>query len=144
MQTDYIYPARIEADEDGAFVVSFPDVPEALTGDADRKTAEAEAVDCLLAALGAYIKAREPIPFPSPLAANDLAVELPALATAKLALYAAARDRGWSNVRLGQELGLSESQVRRLLDLRHASSIDAIADHLRKLGRRLVITTQAA
>ena len=53
----YAYPFVLEPEEDGTAVnVSFPDVPSALTFGAD------EAEDCLIAALGGYVKAREPIP----------------------------------------------------------------------------------
>ena len=51
------WPVRLEALE-GTVLVSFPDVPEALTEGATRAEALSEAVDCLMAALGAYVSHR--------------------------------------------------------------------------------------
>ena len=81
------WPARLEARE-GTVLVSFPDVPEALTEGATRAEALSEAVDCLVATLGGYVNERRTIPRPSPARGRPL-VELPALAAAKLALYQA-------------------------------------------------------
>ena len=59
----YAYPFTLEPEENGSAVnVSFPDVPGALTWGADEAEASAEAEDCLIAILGGYIAAREPIP----------------------------------------------------------------------------------
>jgi antitoxin HicB len=49
------YPATIEQDEDGQFIVSFRDVPEALTSGETLEEALAEAVDCLVVALDGYV-----------------------------------------------------------------------------------------
>lgn len=51
--------------EDGTILVSFPDIPEALTDGETEKEAMAQAKDCLIAALGGYVAARRPIPRPS-------------------------------------------------------------------------------
>ena len=81
------WPARLEARE-GTALVSFPDVPEALTEGATRAEALSEAVDCLVAALGGYVNEGRTIPRPSPARGRPL-VELPAPVAAKLALYQA-------------------------------------------------------
>ena len=81
------WPARLEARE-GTVLVSFPDVPEALTEGATRAEALSEAVDCLVAALGGYVNEGRTIPRPS-LARGRPLVELPAPVAAKLALYQA-------------------------------------------------------
>ncbi len=46
----YSYPCRIEPDGDG-WVASFPDVPEALTGDSDYRETVELAADALVTAL---------------------------------------------------------------------------------------------
>ena len=56
------YPVNLERQKDGSILVSFPDIPEALTEGATDEEALAEAEDCLIAALGGYIQARRPIP----------------------------------------------------------------------------------
>jgi predicted RNase H-like HicB family nuclease len=54
------YPARIQRDGEG-FVVSFPDIPEALTGAATREEALAMAADALTTAMDFYFEDRRPV-----------------------------------------------------------------------------------
>ena len=49
------YPVDLLPQEDGSFLVSFPDIPEALTDGRTKDEALSEAVDCLIAALGVYV-----------------------------------------------------------------------------------------
>ena len=46
------YPVSLDTQDDGSVLVSFPDIPEALTEGATEQEALAEAEDCLIAALG--------------------------------------------------------------------------------------------
>lgn len=137
------YPVNLEVQEDGSVLVSFPDIPEALTEGATKEEALEEAEDCLVAALGGYIQARHVIPRPSPPHGRAL-VPLPALVGAKAVLYCAMRDEGIGNTALAVRLGVSEGAVRRLVDLDHRSHIGQVEAALRALGRRLVISTWAA
>ena len=61
----FAYPITLAGQRDGAILVSFPDVPEALTEGADKAEALAEAEDCLIAALGGYVSRGWAIPQPS-------------------------------------------------------------------------------
>ena len=137
------YPVRLERDDRGAVLVSFPDIPEALTEGATEGEALAEAQDCLIAALGGYMDDRRDIPRPSPGRGRPL-VALPALAAAKIALYRAMRERGLSNAALARRLGTMEGTVRRLIDLDHRSHIGQVETALAVLGQRLVVATRAA
>ena len=137
------YPAKLEAQGDSTLLVSFPDIPEALTEGATRAKALTEAADCLVAALGGYVNDRRDIPHPSPARTRPL-VELPALVAAKLALYRAMREQQIGNVTLAKRLGTVEGTVRRLLDLDHRSHIGHVEAALRALGQRLVVEARAA
>ena len=141
--TQLAYPVRLETDDPGAVLVSFPDIPEALTEGATEQEALAEAQDCLIAVLGGYIDGRRNIPNPSPGRGLPL-VALPVLAAAKIALYCAMRERGLSNAALARRLGTVEGAVRRLIDLDHRSHIGQVETALHALGQRLVVVTQAA
>ena len=61
----YAYPCELAVDEDGAFVATFPDVPEPITGGSDRAEALALAEDALAAALAGYALAKRDFPVPS-------------------------------------------------------------------------------
>lgn len=133
----YLYPAEFVQDEAGYWLVTFPDVPEAGTDAETREEAMAEAQDALLAAPGGYVELRRDIPTPSPVAAGQHGVALSVLASAKLALYQAMREQGVNNTRLAERLGVSETVVRRMLNLDHHSRIDHLERALAMLGKRL-------
>lgn len=138
----YTYPVTFEPDED-TVIAQFPDVPEAHTQGADETDALYQANDCLIAALGAYIELRRDIPRPSP-ARGRLVVTVPPLAAAKLALYQAMREANMTNVALAKRLGVTETVVRRLLDLDHRSHIGQIESALAVFGKRLVVEVRDA
>ena len=133
----------LQRQQDGAVLVSFPDIPEALTEGATETDALTQARDCLIAAIGGYVGERRPIPSPSPAHGRAL-VALPALMAAKVALYGAMRAQGVGNTALAARLGLSEGAVRRLINLDHRSHIGQIEAALHALGQRLTVVTQAA
>ncbi len=138
------YPVNLSLQDDGSILVTFPGVPEALTDGETEAEALAEALDCLIAALGGYINDRRDIPRPSRPKRGQPVVALPPLVSAKLALYQAMRDAGITRVALGERLGVSEGAVRRLLDLDHRSHIGQIDAALVALGKRLVVEVRNA
>ena len=133
------YPVHLEAAEEGGFVVTFPDVPEAITQGEDEDEALLQAVDALETALSFYIDDRRPLPTPSAAAGRPI-VRPSALESAKLALYAEMNTQGIRKSELARRLGWRPPQVDRLFDLRHASRFDQIEAAARALGRRVNVT----
>ena len=131
------YPVAIESTAEGV-LVSFPDIPAALTSGADRSEALSEAADCLIAALGGYIQDRRPLPTASPARGRPV-IPLPALVAAKLALYQTMLEQRVTNAELAQRLGTVEGTIRRLLDVDHRSHIGQVEAALGKLERSLVV-----
>lgn len=140
----YAYPAKLTPDEDGRLVVSFPDLPAALTDGADRVEALAEAVDCLATALMAYVDAGELPPTPSSAKRGQRLVVLPTLVAAKIALHLALREAGISQSELARRLGQSENAARRLLHLDHRSHIGQVEEALAVLGKQLALDVRDA
>ena len=133
------YRYMLEPQENGWWLVRFPEIPEALTEGETEEKARASAIDCVIAALEGYMKAGRPIPRPSrPDPTHNRAV-LPSLVTAKLAVYETMRTHGWSKVKLAKELGVPENSVLRLLDLRHSSHIGIVDAALAKMNAELSI-----
>ena len=58
------YPAVLTAQPEGGFVVTFPDVPEAITQGEDREEALLYAVGALETALSFYVDAHKALPLP--------------------------------------------------------------------------------
>jgi antitoxin HicB len=86
--------------------------------------------------------AREDIRAPKSSAADY--VTLPALASAKIALYQAMRAEGVGKAALAKRLDVALPQIDRLLDLRHSSRLDAIERAFAALGREMEIVVNAA
>lgn len=97
------YPVDLTPD-DGTVLVTFPDVPEAVTFGADVDEALLQAVDALTTALSFYIDNRRPLPAPS--APDGRPTVRPSrLESAKLGLYQAMTERGIRKAELARRLG---------------------------------------
>jgi antitoxin HicB len=139
----HAFPYRVEPQESGGVLVQFIDVPEAHTfGATEADAGGNDALDCLIAALGGYIKLGREIPGPSAAHGRPVAA-LPPLVAAKLALYEAMRAQRITRTELARRLGLQENGVRRLLDLDHRSHIDQVDRALAALGKRLEVQVLA-
>ena len=131
------YPVTLTPD-DGTVLVTFPDVPEAITFGADEDEALLQAVDALESALSFYIEARKPLPMPSA-ALGRPTVRPTALESAKLGVYQAMTEQGIKKSELARRLGWHLPQVDRLFDLNHASRFDQIEAAARVLGRHVEV-----
>ncbi len=140
----YVYYARLRKDPDGGFIVTFPDVPEAVTGGATMEEALEMAEDALAVALLGRIEDGEELPDCKARDSGLQAVVVPASVAAKLALIDLWRRSGLSKSELARRLGVDEKAVRRMLDPDHNTSLSSLEKAIRQLGGRLVISTLAA
>jgi len=140
----FVYPAILTPDEhDGGFVVTFPDVPEAITQGEDVADALQQAADCLEEAMAGRIRRHARLPEASPVGSDHYPIPLPAQTAAKAALYLAMCQAGITQVALAARLHCDEKEVRRLLDPRHASKMARLEAALAALGQQLVVGVQA-
>ena len=139
----YAYPVQLEPEPDGGYVVLLPDIGYGATQGDDLAEALAQAEDLLEEAILGMLAHSEEVPLPSP-ARGRPTVALPALTAAKLEAYRAMRAAGLNKKQLAERLGWQPSQVTRLFDGRHASRLDQIEAALKALGRRLIVTSEAA
>lgn len=133
-----IYPAILDPAEEGGFIVTFPDIPEAITQGDDETEALLMAEDALITMLEAYMDDRQAIPKPSPLQGRP-GVILPVLVAGKVALYNTMLSKGLRKADLARMLNLLPTLVDRLLSLRHKSRIEQIETALAALGKRLAV-----
>lgn len=80
------YPAKFEPAEEGGFVVTFRDIPEAITQGDNETEAMTMAEDALLSAMDFYFEDRRPVPLPSKLMHGEQLVTLPPNVAAKVRL----------------------------------------------------------
>lgn len=141
----YAYPCQLTHDEeDGGLVVTFPDVPEAITGGRDRSEALVMAEDALATALAGYVHEKWDIPAPSEVVDGQVSVPVPTIVAAKLALYSAMKTQRITKVDLADRLGVSESAVRKLTNPDHRSHVSQVQKALRAVGRSLKVEVTAA
>ena len=141
----FVYPARFErGDKPGVLVITFRDVPEAITQGKGQKDALWQAADCLEEAIAGRLADGREIPAASRASRGERLIPVPAPMAAKAALYLAMEETGITNVRLAQKLDCDEKEVRRMLDPRHPTKLPRIKDALEVLGKRLVVSVEAA
>ena len=134
----YAYPCDMTPDvEEGyGFVVTFPDIPPAVTGGDTWEESLFLANDAIIAALGIYIYRERDIPAPSRLQDGQVLITVPPLQSAKLDLYSAMRERGVSKSDLADMLGVSESEIADLLHLNSDSTapqVDAAMEAVKSM-----------
>lgn len=135
----FSYPARVARDGDG-YLVSFPDIPEALTGAKDRAEALELAADALTTAMDFYFEDRRPVPLPSALKRGQVAIDLPASVSAKVLLLNEMIAQGTRPAELARRMDARPQEVTRLMDLHHPTKIDTVEAALLALGKRLELS----
>ena len=130
------YPVTLTPD-DGTVLVTFADVPEAITFGMDEDEALLNAIDALETGLSFYVDARKALPAASLPGAGQKTVRPSALECAKLGVYQAMTDQGIKKAELARRLGWHMPQVDRLFDLRHASRLDQLEAAANVLGKHV-------
>ena len=135
----YQYPAEFAPAEEGGFVITFPDIPEAITQGESVEDCILEASDALEEAIAGRIHLWDKIPLPSSPQAGQYLIPVPAQTALKAALYEEVRSQGVNKVELAARLGIDEKEVRRLLDPHHLSKLPRIEEVLERVGKRIVV-----
>jgi antitoxin HicB len=138
----YAYPARLEQQPNGGFLVSFPDLPEALTDGDDLAAALANAADCVSEALAGRINHDEAIPSPSAMRKGAHLVAPEPTIALKAALYSALRTRALTVADLARRLDLDYRQAARLIDPRSPSKLTSLKAALDMLGYEVAIAVR--
>lgn len=133
---DFVYPARLTADrKDGGYVVTFRDLPEAITqGDTVDACLE-EAAGALQAAIEGRIMEGLEIPSGTAPKRGERSIAVPVQTALKAALYLAMREAGITRVELARRLKIDEKEARRMLDPYHATKADRLERALATLGK---------
>ncbi len=139
MNRYFDYPIKTTKAEEGGYVVTFPDFPEAITQGDTLEEAVSEAADCLEEAIANRIIMKLDIPVPSHAKKNQPIVSLRVELAAKAALYSSMREVKLSNTAFARKLHCDEKEVRRLIDPHFPSKLPRIETALEALGLRLSV-----
>jgi antitoxin HicB len=135
----FVFRARFEPGDRRGIVVSFPDVPEAITQGDDEADARVMAEEALGMALLSYYQRNLPLPRAKARGPRLVPIAVPPEIAAKLAVLEAFRNARISKSDFARRIGKDEKEVRRILDPKHATKLPALTAALRALGQRLVI-----
>lgn len=134
------FPVTLTEDKtDGGYVVTFRDIPEAITQGDTVEEALAMAHEALETAMEFYFEDKRAVPMPSKTKRGQQFVELPASLSAKVLLLNEMVAQNMRPAELARRLNTTPQEVNRLTNLRHTTRIDSIADALRAMGRKLEI-----
>jgi antitoxin HicB len=141
----FLYPAKFaRGEKQGILVVTFRDLPEAITQGSGLKDAVWQAADCLEEAIAGRIADGRDIPRATRPARGERLIPVPAPMAAKAALYLAMQEARINNAQLARKIGCDEKEVRRMLDPRHPTKLPRIKEALEVLGKRLVVSVEEA
>lgn len=135
------FPVTLKEDKtDGGYVVTFRDIPEAITQGESMEEALAMAAEALETAMEFYFEDKRAVPTPSKPKRGQHVVELPASLSAKVLLLNEMVAQNMRPAELARRLNTTPQEVNRLTNLRHTTRIDSIAAALQAMGRRLEVS----
>lgn len=141
---DYIYDAHFETDPEGGFLVTFPDVPEAITAGSDEAEARSNAVEALGLALRGRLADGRPLPAPRRPRREHVRIAVDPEDALKLALVEAFARSGLSKSEFARRLGKADTEGRRILDPDHPTKLGVMQAALALLGKAVVISVRDA
>jgi antitoxin HicB len=136
----YVYPARIQAAEEGGWLISFRDFPEGISQAGPGQDPVDVAEGCLQACIEGRLEDGLDIPPPSQARRGEVPVAVPLESASKAALFAAVSTSGLTRLALAAAVGVDEREIRRMLDPRHSSKLPRIARVLKALGKELQLS----
>jgi antitoxin HicB len=134
----FSYPASFTAENvDGGFVITFRDLPEAITQADTEQQGLVEAADCLEEAIAARIDDNLEISEPSSLQTEEQIVVLHIQTALKATLYLSMKEAAITKVELAKLIEVDEKEVRRILDPRHGTKLGTIERALAALDKKI-------
>lgn len=127
MTLDYVFMARFAPETDGGYLVTFPDVPEAITQGDDMADALTSANDALGVAGGTLI-----------------AVPVDAETALKIAVIEAFAASGLTKVEFARRLGKTANEPYRILDPDHPTRLGVLKDARAVLGKQVIVSVRDA
>ena len=131
------YPALFTPAEEGGFVVTFPDIPEAITQGDTFEEAMEMAEDVLLSSVEIYFDDERAFPLSRPAGIYETSVFMPESVYAKILLHNTMCEKFISKAEVARLNNIKPPEVQRILSPRHTTKIDTIGRILFNLGKPL-------
>ena len=139
----YTYPVLLTEDkDDGGYVVTCRDISEVITQGDTLEEAIEYAADALDVAICGRIDDGNDIPVPTPTAKErgEHLVSIPVTTALKAAAFMRFLQSGRTKVAIANELGLPESEIRRILNPRHPTKADRLESFIHALGGNITVS----
>jgi len=135
---NFRYPALFRHDKaEGGFVITFRNIPEAVTQAESLGDCFSEAADCLEEAIAGRIDDGLEIPEPSRPRRREHLISVPAQTAIKAALYIAMREKNVNKSELARRLDVDVREVRRMLNPHHGTKLPAMEQAFAALGKHV-------
>ncbi|QLB40796.1 type II toxin-antitoxin system HicB family antitoxin [Mannheimia pernigra] len=134
------YPALFTPAEEGGFVVTFPDIPEALTQGDTFEEAMEMAEDVLISSVEIYFDDERVFPLSRPTGIYETSVFMPESVYAKILLHNTMCEKFISKAEVSRLNNIKPPEIHRILNPRHTTRIDTIGRILVSLGRPLQLS----
>ena len=131
------YPFRQKLDNHRAYLLTFPDIPEAVTSAHTAGSVMRMAGDALESALEFYFKDGRAVPMPSAPKRGQRIVTLSASMSGKVLLRNEMITQKVRPIDLARRLKTTPQAVNRLTTLRHPTKIDGLVEAFAVLGKKL-------
>lgn len=141
---NYVFSARFQADPDDGYLVTFPDVPEAITHGSDRSEARRNAVEALGLALRGYLVEGRILPLPKANGKDLIEVPVDATDALKIAVVEAFIAAGISKSEFARRLGKAVTEAQRILDPDHPTKLASLENALAILGKEVIVSVRDA
>jgi antitoxin HicB len=141
---NYVFAAQLTPDPDGGLVVTFPDVPEALSHGADRSEARRNAAEALGLALRGYLVEGRPLPLSLARGDDLVAIPVDAHDALKIAVVEAFRTSALSKAEFARQLGKAVTEAQRILDPDHPTKLGALQAALATFGKEVIVSVRDA
>lgn len=141
---DYVFAAAFKADPDGGVLVTFPDVPEAITHGEDHAVARRNAAEALGLALRGYLAQGTALPRPVAKGGKLVAIPVDANDALKIAVIEAFAKADISKAEFARRIGKAVTEAQRILDPDHHTKLASLEAALAALGKEVVISIRDA
>jgi antitoxin HicB len=141
---DYVFGAKFVPDPEGGYLVTFPDVPEAITQGDDMADARASAADALGVALRGRLADGKPLPEPLARDKGLVAIPVDPETALKLAVIVAFAETGITKSEFARRLGKAANEPYRILDPDHPTKLAALKEALAVLGKEMIVSVRDA
>lgn len=127
------YAVKITHDDRG-YLVTFPDIPEAITCGDTIESSKEEALDALITAFEFYFEDERTIPMPT--VHKDLEyIEVPLSVWAKVLTLNTMLEKRISQVELARKMGVKKQEIQRIISLEHNTKIDRLHAAMIAMGK---------